>query len=116
MPHIGVPEDLPGIAGLLSFKPETGAALRAFTEQLLRGQSSLTPGERETIAAVVSRRNECQFCELSHTATAVATTGDRAMVAAAIDDPASAPVSDKMRALLALAAKVQGSGLDVTAD
>lgn len=33
-----------------------------------------------------------------------------------IRDPASAPVNEKMRALLAVAAKVQSSGLDVTDD
>jgi uncharacterized peroxidase-related enzyme len=116
VPHITVPEELPGILGLLAFKPETAATVSAFTQQLLRGPSSLTPGEREIIASVVSRRNECQFCANSHTAAAAEVTGDRDLVLAAIDDPASAPVGEKMRALLAVAAKVQGSGLDVTAD
>ena len=116
MPHIDVPEELPGILGLLAFKPETAATVSAFTQQLLRGPSSLTPGEREIIAAVVSRRNDCRFCASSHTAAAHQVTGDRALVDAAIDDPASAPIGDKMRALLAIAAKVQRSGLDVTAE
>jgi uncharacterized peroxidase-related enzyme len=116
VPHISVPEDLPGIVGLLAFKPETAATVAAFTQQLLRGPSSLTPGEREIIAAVVSRRNDCRFCAMSHTAAAEEVTGDRDMVDAAIRDPASAPVGEKMRALLAVAAKVQRSGLDVTAD
>jgi uncharacterized peroxidase-related enzyme len=116
MPHISVPEELPGILGLLAFKPETAATVSAFTQQLLRGPSSLTPGEREIIAAVVSRRNGCRFCAMAHTAAAEQVTGDRDLVDAVIRDPASAPVSEKMRALLLVAAKVQGSGLDVTAD
>jgi uncharacterized peroxidase-related enzyme len=116
VPHITVPAELPGIVGLLAFKPETAATISAFTQQLLRGPSSLTPGEREIIAAVVSRRNECQFCARSHTAAAEHVTGDRGLVDAVIRDPAAAPVSEKMRALLAVAAKVQGSGLDVTDD
>jgi uncharacterized peroxidase-related enzyme len=116
VPHISVPEELPGIVGLLAFKPETAATVAAFTQQLLRGPSSLTPGEREIIAAVVSRRNECQFCTRSHTAAAELVTGDRDLVDAVIRDPASAPISEKLRALLAVAAKVQNSGLDVTAD
>jgi uncharacterized peroxidase-related enzyme len=114
VPHISVPEKLPGILGLLAFKPETAATIGAFTQQLLRGPSSLTPGEREMIAAVVSRRNECQFCAMAHTAAAEQVTGDPDLVDAVIRDPASAPVSEKMRALLAVAAKVQSSGLDVT--
>ncbi len=116
MPHISVPEGLPGIVGLLAFKPETAETISAFTQQLLRGPSSLTPGEREMIAAVVSRRNECQFCARAHTAAAEHVTGDRDLVDAVIRDPASAPVSEKMRALLAVASKVQTSGLDVTDD
>jgi alkylhydroperoxidase family enzyme len=53
---------------------------------------------------------------MSHTAAAVHTVGDREVVHAAIDDPATAPVSDKLRALLAIAGKVQRSGLEVTAE
>jgi uncharacterized peroxidase-related enzyme len=116
VPHIDVPEELPGILGLLAFKPETAATVSAFTQQLLRGPSSLPPGEREMIAAVVSRRNECQFCAQSHTAAAEAVTGDRELVAAVLSDPGSAPVSERIRALLAIAAKVQSSGLAVTDD
>jgi uncharacterized peroxidase-related enzyme len=116
LPHITVPEELPGILGLLAFKPDTAATVSAFTQQLLRGPSSLTPGEREIIAALVSRRNDCDFCANSHTAAAHAVTGDRALVDAAIADAGSAPIGDKLRALLAVAAKVQGSGLDVSAE
>jgi uncharacterized peroxidase-related enzyme len=116
VPHIDVPEELPGILGLLAFKPETAATVSAFTQQLLRGPSSLPPGESEMIAAVVSRRNECQFCAQSHTAAAEAVTGDRELVAAVLSDPGSAPVSERIRALLAIAAKVQSSGLAVTDD
>ena len=116
MPYISVPEELPGIVGLFAFKPETAATIRAFTQQLLRGPSSLTPGEREMIAAVVSRRNECRFCAMSHTAAAEQVTGDPELVEAVIRDPASAPVSERMRTLLVVASKVQSSGLDVTAD
>jgi uncharacterized peroxidase-related enzyme len=116
VPYISVPEELPGIVGLFAFKPETAATIRAFTQQLLRGPSSLTPGEREIIAAVVSRRNECRFCAMSHTAAAAHVTGDSELVEAVIRDPASAPVSERMRTLVGVASKVQSSGLDVTAD
>jgi uncharacterized peroxidase-related enzyme len=116
VPHITVPEELPGILGLLAFKLDTAATVSAFTQQLLRGPSSLSPGEREPIASVVSRRNECRFCAQAHTAAAEQVIGDRALVDAVLRDPASAPVGEKMRALLAIAAKVQRSGLDVRDD
>ena len=114
MPHITLPADLPGMAGLHTFKPATSEPLRAFTQQLLRGPSSLTVTERETIAAHVSTRNECTFCASTHTAVAVRSSGDRDTVCAAIAEPETAPVTDRMRALLAIAGKVQRSGREVT--
>lgn len=61
MAYITVPDGLPGISGLLAAHPETGQPLGAFTQALLRGPSSLSPGERELIASFVSARNECFF-------------------------------------------------------
>lgn len=114
MPYITVPDQTPGIRGLFMFKPSTGAALSALAQQMLRGPSSLTPGERETIAAFVSSRNDCEFCMRSHRAAAVAVIGEASGVDAVISDLDTAPTSDKMKALLTIAAKVQHSGLDVT--
>jgi uncharacterized peroxidase-related enzyme len=80
----------------------------------------LTQGERELIAAVVSDRNGTAFCTASHSAVAAYALADggvpdaAAVVAAARRDPETAPVSEKMRALLAIAVKVAHSGLDVT--
>jgi uncharacterized peroxidase-related enzyme len=116
VPHINLPSELPGMAGLQSFKPATSDPLRAFTHQLLRGPSSLTVAEREMIAALVSTRNECTFCTMTHVATAAHAAGDRDLVCAAVDEPDAAPISERLRALLAIAAKVQRSGLDVVDD
>ena len=66
MPHIAFPEGVPGIAGGLAFRPETAAPLGALAEVLLRGPSTLSRGERETIATFVSSRNDCSFCQTSH--------------------------------------------------
>ena len=115
MPHIAAPEGVPGLAGLVAFKRSTGDALLAFANELLRGPSPLSPAERELIAAFVSSRNDCYFCSHTHQAVASHLLGDDGAAACAvIEDPASAPVSDKMRALLQLAAKVQRSGKEVT--
>lgn len=114
-PFIDVPGDLPGIRSLFAFKPETGAALSAFAQTLLRGSSPLTPGERETIAAYVSSRNETYFCTQSHAATAaVLVDGGRDVIDAVIEDVESAAIDPKLRALLRIADKVRQSGLAVT--
>ena len=73
MPHIELKEGLPGIVGLLAFSPDTAQPLLALAEVLLRGPNSLTSAEREIIAAHVSYRNDCAFCQLSHSAAAAAT-------------------------------------------
>ena len=115
MPRVPVPEGRPGIGGLMAYKPSTGQPLSALAEAVLRGPSPLTQGERELIAAYVSTGNECRFCAASHSAAAAHAIGDGGEVVAAVcADPESAPVDDKMRALLALAGKVRESGLAVT--
>ncbi len=67
------------------------------------------------IAAFVSLRNECRFCHASHRAAAAHhLEGDYTIVDAVGDDYESAPVSAKLKALLAVAAKVQLGGTCVT--
>ena len=116
MPHIALPEGVPGIRSALQFRPETAAPLLQLAEVLLRGANTLTSAERETIAAFVSSRNECRFCHASHRAAAAHhADGDYSVVDAVRADFESAPVSTKLKALLAIAAKIQESGRSVTA-
>ena len=115
MAHILLPDGLPGIIGPLEQYPETGKHLRALTQEILRGASPLSPGERELIAAYVSSENDCIFCASGHSAAARHLLGDQAHlveeVKLGID---SASISEKLRALLAIARKVQLGGLHVT--
>lgn len=115
MPHIKLPAGIPGIISGLLFRPEIAGPILALTEIVMRGPGTLTPGERELIAAYVSTRNDCHFCQTSHRAAA-AHHYDRnyELVDAVRCDPESAPVSLKLKALLAIAAKVQVSGKSVT--
>lgn len=116
MAHIDLPEGLPGILGPMAYRPETAEPLNALAEVLLRGESTLTRGERELIAASVSNGNECRFCTNSHASfAALQTDGGWDTVDAVLADPAGAPISDKLRALLAIAAKVRVDGRTVTA-
>src|SRR3954465_13522455 len=112
MAHINVPEGVPGIRSLVMFRPETGKPLYELAQVLLRGESPLTEAERELIAAYVSRRNYTMFCMKSHAAAARHLYGnDRDIVDAVLHNITSAaPISDKMKALLHIAGKVQLSG------
>ncbi|HEY9390663.1 MAG TPA: peroxidase-related enzyme [Mycobacteriales bacterium] len=114
MPHIDLNNDLPGIAGLLRYRPQTARPLTELAEVLLRGPNTLTPGERELIAAYVSSLNHCAFCTASHSAAAAAQLEEgMPLVEQVHADLDSAPVSEKMRALLRIAGLVQRHGSDV---
>ena len=115
MPHIALPEGIPGIRSLFEYRPETAQPLLELVEVLLRGDHTLSRGERELIAAYVSRLNACNFCEMTHSAFAALQLDENwALVDAVKDDPDTAAVSPKLRALLAVAAKVQQGGLAVS--
>ena len=116
MPHIPLEAHLPGITGLLEYRPDSAGPIRELTQILLRGESTLTEGERELIASLVSHRNECRFCTTAHTAAANILLGEITTSELVKQDYESAPVSDKMKALLHIAALVQKSGRDVNAE
>lgn len=114
MAHISLPEGLPGITGLLEYRLDTAQPIRELTQVLLRGPSTLTEGERELIATYVSSRNQCTFCVTAHTAAADLLLGEHETSEAVKTDLDTAPVSDKMKALLTIAGKVQQDGRTVT--
>jgi uncharacterized peroxidase-related enzyme len=123
MAHIQLPvapelgREFPGILGLMTFRPETAAPMNELVNILLRGKSTLSPGERELIATHVSWRNDCFFCQTIHGAMAAAQLGnDEALVQRVKTDWQSAEISAKMKALLNIAGKVQQGGKHVTAE
>ena len=117
MAHITLPEGFPGIRGPMMFRPETAAPLNQLVEVLLRGPHSLSQGERELIATYVSTRNDCMFCQTIHGAIAAHhLNGDEQLVACVKLDFESADISPKLKALLAIAVKVQQSGKNVTVE
>jgi uncharacterized peroxidase-related enzyme len=117
MAHIKLPEGVPGIRGPMLFSPETTKPLRELVEVLLRGPHTLTPAEREMIATYVSSENHCYYCQHSHGAAAAEELGGNYELIDQIKrDFSAAPISDKMKALLAIAGKVQKGGKHVTAD
>jgi uncharacterized peroxidase-related enzyme len=117
MPHIPLPDGLPGIRGPMAFRPETAKPINELANILLHEPHSLTQGERELIATYVSSANECRFCQTVHGAyAAYHHGGDEALVQQVKADPERANVSPKMKALLNIASKVAVSGKLVTAD
>jgi uncharacterized peroxidase-related enzyme len=117
MPFIKLPEGLPGIVSGFAYRPETAKPMRELAEVLLRGPSTLSRAERETIATFVSTLNDCYFCRTSHRAAAAHNDGrNYEKVDAVCANYKDAPISEKLKALLAIAAKVQRSGKFVTSE
>jgi uncharacterized peroxidase-related enzyme len=115
MAYISLPEGLPGIRGPMAFRPETAKPLNELVDVLLRGPHTLSPGERELIATYVSSQNDCNYCQTIHGAVAAHQLGgNEDLVRSVKQNFASAAVSDKMKALLNIAGKVQQSGRAVT--
>lgn len=107
----------PGIVELLFYKGPTGKALSKLAHTLLHGPSTLTQGERELIASHVSALNECEFCHDSHSSSANVHFKDQGFVVESLRlGLDQAKVSNKMKALLEIAGKVQISGKEVTPD
>jgi uncharacterized peroxidase-related enzyme len=114
MAHIKVEEGVPGIRSLVLFRPETGKPLYELAQILLRGPSPLSEAERELIAAYVSYRNECMFCMSSHAAASRCLYGDeKNIVDDVLKNMFQSGISDKMKALLNIAGKVQILGKEV---
>jgi uncharacterized peroxidase-related enzyme len=114
MPHIQLPEGIPGILGPMAFSPATAKPLNELAEILLRGPNSLTPAEREMIATYVSSQNDCYFCQNAHGAVAAFyLNGNEALVQEVKRDFEASPISEKLKALLAIAGKVQKGGKQV---
>ena len=114
MPHIPLPDDRPGIAGLLAVKPTTGTKIAALMHEMLRGSSPLSPGERELIAAHVSQLNDCEFCARSHAATLHELDPGEALHP--LLDGRSGAAQPRLAALLRLAGKVAAGGRQVVPD
>ncbi len=111
MPHIALPEGLPGITSGFAFRPETAKPMRELAHVLLHGPSTLSPGERELIATYVSSQNDCYFCQTSHGAAAAAQLGkDAGLVEQVKHDFLQAHISGKLKALLVIAGQVQQGG------
>jgi uncharacterized peroxidase-related enzyme len=114
MPHIALP-NLPGIRGLMAFRPETAKPLNHLVEMLLRHPNTLSQGERELIATYVSSENTCHYCQSIHGAIAAAhLEGDEAVVEEVKRDFDAAAISPKLKTLLRIAGKVQQNGKKVT--
>jgi len=118
MAHIELNNELPGIRGLMAYRPETAEPLNALAEVLLRDDNNtLSRGERELIATYVSYLNDCFFCQNVHGSLAGHYLNcDIQQIDNIKQNFNQADLSDKMKALLSIAASVQKGGKQLTTE
>lgn len=78
-----------------------GAPMGAVTQEAMRASSAWSVADRELMAAVVAKTNQCEFCVRAHVATATAAYGDDASVRAAMADDFAA-IEEPLRTTLRL--------------
>jgi uncharacterized peroxidase-related enzyme len=83
-----------------------GTPMKEFTHEAMRGPSAWSVGDRELMAAFVSKANECEFCIGAHTATAVGAYHDEARVTAVLSNLETAPIEEPLRATLLMLQKL----------
>ncbi len=76
------------------------------THEAMRGQSDWSIGDRELMAAYISKANQCPFCVSAHSATSTIFYGDENKVAETLTDLDSAPIDEPLRATLRMLGKL----------
>ncbi len=98
---------LPDAARLGFYRPDFyGKLAKAFTHESMRGSSRWSVGDRELMAAYVSKLNESRFCISAHTATSSEAYHDRGKVAAVLSDLETAPVGEPLQSTLRMIGKL----------
>src|SRR5262245_45429692 len=86
---------------LRKYRPDFyGAPMQRVTQEAMRGPSSWSVGDRELMAAVVARTNECSWCTKAHAAVAERAFRDAGKVRAVLSDLETAPIEEPLRATL----------------
>ncbi len=115
MAHISLENELPGIRGLLAFRKQVAKPMLELADAILQAPSDLSKGDRELIGAYMSHLNKCNFCHQSHAAAAAHHYGDSFEIIKAVKENIdTAPISDKLKALLNITAHLQKGGKYVT--
>ena len=88
------------LADVFRLFPLGARALCEYHDDLLRGPSPFTVGEREFIAAYVSGLNACRYCQGAHSIIAELHGIDADLLENVLSDPSAAGVEPKMLPVL----------------
>jgi uncharacterized peroxidase-related enzyme len=98
---------VPDAAKLVFYRPDFyGAPMKKFTHEAMRGDSEWAIGDRELMAAYISKVNQCPFCIGAHTATASLAYNDEAIVASVLSNLETTPIDEPLKATLKMLGKL----------
>jgi AhpD family alkylhydroperoxidase len=83
-----------------------GGPMQGVTHEAMRGPSKWSVGDREMMAALIAKTNECEWCTQAHAAVARGAYGDDAKVAAVLSNLDTAPIEEPLRATLCMLRKL----------
>jgi uncharacterized peroxidase-related enzyme len=95
--------------------PSAARPLLEYLEVVLRGESPFSAAERELLAAYVSSLNKCNYCEATHSQTAIALGIKGETVADIFSGSGRKHVDVRMRPVLAFVHKLTLSPNKITA-
>lgn len=100
-------QPVPDAVKLVMYRPDFyGTPMKEVTHEAMRGPSSWSVGDRELMAAFVSKVNESEFCIKAHTAVAARAYQDEARVSAVLSDVEAAAIEEPLRATLRMLGKL----------
>ncbi len=100
-------QPIPEVLKLVMYRPDFfGTLMKTVTHEAMRGVSAWSVGDRELMAAFVSKMNECEFCIKAHTAVSARAYHDEAKVSTALSDLETAVIDEPLRATLRMLRKL----------
>jgi uncharacterized peroxidase-related enzyme len=88
---------------IFGMKPELRRSQGEMGRIIMRGDSALTPAERETIAAYVSHINRCDYCYGGHSAVARNLGADPVIFENICDDVDTLKIPDRLKPIMRFA-------------
>lgn len=83
-----------------------GNPMSRITQEVMRGPSAWSVGDRELMAALIAKTNECEWCTKAHSAVAERAYRDAAKVSAVLSDLETAAIEEPLRATLRMLRKL----------
>jgi len=90
-------DDSSGISRLFARDQVRYGPVRELRRNIMRGPSGFSEGERELMAAFVSRLNQCQFCAQAHAVRATERGFDIAVLEGLVADIDTAVISERLK-------------------